>query len=173
MRTLLAPSLFALMLVSACGENAGVNPPTEPAQAIETPEAPGRSVTPSSSTAPMLPGAGPTSFVGRWTADVSWCANPVGDHRPIEITPVRFEGYENSCHIYAIDETENGYAASLQCQSEGAAHNERVHMSVSGQVLTLDYLDRPGPAVRLLKCTTLTDTSTRAPALPVPGKSGG
>lgn len=175
---LLMAILPALALVSGCGEGGRVNPPTEPAQAVATPEAPMGSPPPSDSMAPMMPGAGPTSFVGRWTPDVSWCAAPNGMQTPIEITPIRFEAPDASCHIYAIDETETGYAATLQCQAKGQPRAqaptkmERVQMAVSGQVLTLHYLDRgvSGRVERLLRCTTLTDTSTRAPALPVPGK---
>lgn len=169
---------FAAIALPGCGENGGVNPPTEPAQAVATPEAPTGSPPPSDSMAPMLPGAGPTSFVGRWTPDVSWCAAPNGAQRPIEITPIRFEAPDASCHIYAIDETAAGYAATLQCQPPGQAgsqapiRTERIQMAVSGQVLTLHYLDRgvTGRVERLLKCTTLTDSSTKAPSLPVPGK---
>ena len=179
---LMTALLPAMLLVSGCGEGGGVNPPTEPAQAVATPEAPMGSPPPGDSMAPMMPGAGPASFVGRWTSDVSWCAAPNGAQTPIEITPVRFEAPDASCHIYAIDETETGYAATLQCQprsppgSQAAASSptrtERVQMTVSGQVLTLHYLERgvTGRVERLLKCTTLTDASTKAPTLPIPGK---
>lgn len=175
---LLMAILPAVALVSGCGEGGRVNPPTEPAQAVATPEAPMGSPSPSDSMAPMMPGAGPTSFVGRWTPDVSWCAAPNGVQTPIEITPIRFEAPDASCHIYAIDETAAGYAATLQCQPRGQISGqaqtttERVQMAVSGQVLTLHYLDRgvSGRVERLLKCTTLTETSTKAPTLPIPGK---
>jgi hypothetical protein len=163
-------------MLSACGDGGRVNPPTEPAQAIATPEAPAGDPAPTNSMAPLLPGAGPTSFVGRWTPDVRWCAAPSGVHRPIEITPLRFEAPDASCHISEIDETETGYAATLQCGVPGGAggqpKTEQVTLAVSGQVLTLRYLNR-GPAgrvERLLKCTTLGDTSSQSPSLPVPGK---
>jgi len=168
---------FAALALSGCGEGGRVNAPTEPAQAVDTPEAPA-GAPPNNSMAPLLPGAGPTSFVGRWTPDVSWCAAPNGAKTPIEITPIRFEAPDASCHIYAIDETAAGYAATLQCQPPGQAgsqapiRSERVQMAVSGQLLTLHYLDRgvTGQVERLLKCTTLTDSSTKAPSLPIPGK---
>lgn len=46
-------------------------------------------------------------------------------------------------------------------------------MSVVGQTLDVAYVDRRGPdgtprSVKLLKCTTLTDTASKAPSLPVP-----
>ena len=154
------PLLFAL---AACGPNGRVNPPTEPAEAITSVSANAPGAAPSGSTAPMLPGAGATSFVGRWAADVSWCAAPQGERRPVEITPTRLEGYENSCGIATVDETDTGYVAGLRCLSEGQTRNERVHMAVAGQTLSLDWLDRGGKTTRLLKCTTLGDTTTRAP----------
>jgi len=167
-RSVLLPAL-PLCLLAACGEASRVNPPTEPAEAVTAPAANAPGAAPSGSTAPMLPGAGPTSFVGRWAADVRWCAAPRGANRPIEITPTRFEGYENGCDIATVDETDTGYVATLRCLSEGQTRNERVHMAVSGQTLRLEYLDRGGKPVQLLKCTTLGDTTTRAPDV-VPGK---
>ena len=160
---LLIPSV---LLLAACGERTAVNPPTEPAQPSAATAAAAQAA-PSSSMAPMLPGAGPTSFVGRWAADVAWCAAPQGANRPIEITATRFEGYENSCAIASVQQGEAGYDATLACQSEGLTSTERVRMVVAGQTLNLTYLDRDARSVRLLKCTTLTDTTTRAPALPV------
>ena len=166
-RFALLPAL-PLCLLAGCGEASRVNPPTEPAEAVTAPAANAPGAAPSGSTAPMLPGAGPTSFVGRWAADVRWCAAPQGANRPIEITPTRFEGYENGCDIATVDETDTGYVATLRCLSEGQTRNERVHMAVSGQTLRLEYLDRGGKPVQLLKCTTLGDTTTRAPDV-VPG----
>ncbi len=160
---LLLPST---LLLASCGDGPDVNPPTQPAQPAAATAAAAQAA-PSTSLAPLLPGAGPTSFVGIWAADVAWCAAPQGANRPIEITPTRFEGYENSCAITSVHEGEAGYDATLACQSEGVASTERVRMSVAGQTLSLTYLDRDARSVRLLKCTTLTDTTMRAPALPV------
>jgi predicted small lipoprotein YifL len=150
----LAPLLIAIAL-SACGESGPVNPPTEPAQPIEAAD-PGAPI--DDGTIPMTPGRGPRSFVGRWAADVAWCAAPEGDGRPIEITATRFEGYENSCAIGSIDEVADGYVATLACVAEGTSSEERVKMSVAEEVLTLTYLDRSGEPVELRKCTTLADT---------------
>ena len=91
---------------------------------------------------------------------------PQGERRPIQITPVRFEGYENSCHIASIDETANGYQAALQCQSEGQARNERVQMTVAGDILAVTWLDRGDTTVKLHKCTTLLETATRSEEAP-------
>lgn len=114
----------------------------------------------------MLPGRGAASFVGRWAADVSWCAAPQGERRPIEITSTRFEGYENACAIAAVDEVADGYVATLACVSEGEARSERVRFQVTQDVMRLSYLDRAGDPVTLRKCTTLEDTATRPPVTP-------
>lgn len=150
----------ALVLsLAACGEDP-VNPPTEPAAPVPAaatgvPETPGAGG--------QLPGSGPQSFVGRWAADVAWCPNTEGPERPIMITTTRFEGYENTCAIDAIDERTNSYTAELTCTAEGVTSQERVRFAVDGQRMTLTYLDRDGAQVQLIKCTTLAETSNRAP----------
>lgn len=155
---LLVPLILALPLLAGCGKHKSVNPPTEPAQAINQPD-----VAPpaTGSSGGGVAGTGPTSFVGRWASDVSWCANPQGAHRPVEITPIRFESSAKSCHIFTVDETANGYLATLQCraqgQPDGPVHQERVSMSVAGQGLTLTYPDQGDARIKLLKCTTLAD----------------
>lgn len=114
----------------------------------------------------MLPGRGATSFIGRWAAEVSWCAAPQGERRPIEITSTRFEGYENACEIAAVDEVADGYVATLACVSEGTVRSERVRFQVTQDVMRLSYLDRTGDPVTLRKCTTLEDTATTQPVVP-------
>jgi len=158
----LAPAILVLGL-GGCGDNGPVNPPTEPAAAItvEDPSAP-----PARGQTSMLPGRGAASFVGRWAADVNWCAAPQGERRPIQITATRFEGYENSCMIAAVDEVADGYVATLACIAEGAALSERVRFQVTQDVMRLSYLDRAGEPVTLKKCTTLEDTATTRPAVP-------
>ena len=140
-----------------------MNPPTEPAQPItieggDAPAAKGQTS--------MLPGRGATSFVGRWAADVSWCAAPQGDRRPIEISSTRFEGYENGCDIATVQEVADGYVATLACLSEGTASSERVRFQVTEDIMRLTYLDRGGDPVTLRKCTTLTDSTPKLPAVP-------
>ena len=152
-----------MLSLVACGDNGRVNPPTEPAAAVTTddPSAPAARGQTS-----MLPGRGATSFVGRWAADVSWCAAPQGANRPIDITATRFEGYENSCGIAAVEEVADGYVATLACVSEGTARSERVRFQVTGDLMRLTYLDRGGDPVELHKCTTLADTATTPPIAP-------
>jgi len=152
-----------LLTLAACGDNGPVNPPTEPAAAVtvEDPSAP-----PARGQTSMLPGRGATSFVGRWAGDVSWCAAPQGERRPIEISSTRFEGYENSCEIAAVEEVADGYVATLACVSEGAARSERVRFQVADNIMRLSYLDRAADPVTLKKCTTLEDTATKPPEAP-------
>lgn len=165
-------TLIALGFLSGLGacDQARVNPPTEPAKPVTSPVVDPTGEAPSSSMAPLMPGTGPTSFVGRWTPDPVLCARPVRDFRLIEITPLRFEGEGAGCDIARITQVTGGYQAGLSCPVNGGVHVERVQMSVVGQTLDLVYVDRRGAdgaprSVRLLKCTTLGDTSRKAPGL--------
>lgn len=143
-----------IALVAGCERHQAVNPPTEPAEAINQPDVAPKAT---GSSGGGVAGTGPTSFVGRWTSDVSWCTGPQGARRPIEITPIRFEAPDKSCHIYSVDQSATGYLAVLQCDATDPTRQERVHMSVVGQSLTLTYPDRADARVTLLKCTTLAD----------------
>jgi hypothetical protein len=147
MKTVWLPSLLALGL-TACGPS-GVNPPDEPARPVQSPEALQEIEAPGPSS---LASRGAKSFVGRWAANAAWCADPGGDERPIEITPMRFEGYENSCDIASITEVASGYDAALVCAAEGQTRRERVRLAVSGDMLTLVYLDRGNALIRLGRC---------------------
>jgi hypothetical protein len=156
-------SVLALGL-TACGQPA-TNDPTDPAAAVTTSEADAPPPPPAPGIGSVMPGTGPQSFVGRWAADVSWCVNTTGPEQPIEITPTRLQGYENSCTIAEIDQAPDGYVAALRCTSEGTTAVERVKMSASGQALRLIWLDRDNATVDLTKCTTLTDTTPSGPSL--------
>lgn len=148
-------ALPLILLLAACGPDAEPTT-TQPDVTVPAPiEDP--------SVAASMPGAGPTSFVGRWAADVAWCPNTNGDTQPITITPTQFIGYENSCDIAEVTQTADAYQATLRCQSEGMATTERVRMAVEGQTLNLTYLDRDSATVQLTKCTTLADTATTSP----------
>lgn len=141
------------MTLAACGPDS-VNPPDEPAEPIQTPEA----MIPAPNVSGESPFAGgPKSFVGRWAANLDWCERPQGERRPIIITPMRFEGYENSCDIAAIDEVNGGYNARLVCRSEGQERTERVRMAVSGDVLNIVYPDRDNSQAKLGRCPSSPD----------------
>ena len=142
-RTLtLTPLLLAL---AACGVSE-TNPPTESAP---PPAAAPASAAPAGG---LRPGTGAASFVGRWSADAAWCAAPMGDRRPIQITATQFEGYENSCLIADVAEDQGGWNATLHCLSEGQERRERVRMAVTGDVLSLTYVDREGGSATLRRC---------------------
>ena len=152
-----------VLTLTACGESGPVNPPTEPADPVGVRDP--TAATPRGQTS-MLPGRGATSFVGRWAADVRWCAAPQGALRPIEITSTRFDGYENACSIAAVEEVSDGYVATLACMSEGAARSERVRFQVTDDIMRLTWLDRAGEPVILKKCTTLGSTARTQPVTP-------
>lgn len=148
-------ALPLILLLAACGQEA------EPTDTAQDPSVPAVVEEPSISAS--MPGAGPTSFVGRWAADVAWCPNTNGDTQPITITPTQFIGYENRCDIADVTQTSGAYQATLRCQSEGTTSTERVRMAVQGQNLSLTYVDRDNATVQLTKCTTLADTATTSP----------
>jgi len=148
MKYALFPMVAAIALLTACGDNR-VNPPDEPARPLRTPEAMQQVEPPGPSS---LASRGPRSFVGVWAANPVWCAHPRGDRRPITITPMRFEGYENRCDITKIDETSSGYVAALNCAGEGRTRSERVHMATSGEMMNLTWIDRDMTTVKLLRC---------------------
>lgn len=144
---------LAALALAACGQSE-INPPTEPATAITTPEAEAPAPTPPPGVGSIMPGSGPQTFVGRWAANTGWCANPAGAERPIRITASRFEGYENSCDITNIRQLTDGYEAALTCLGEGQTSNERVRLSVQGDAMRLTWLNRNDAAVSLVRCPT-------------------
>lgn len=157
-RSILAPlavSAAAVLALAAC-ERQTVNPPTEPADPVQTTEvAPPPSAPPG--VGPSMPGAGPASFVGRWAGNAAWCANTSGPERPINITPLRFEGYENSCAITSLEQVSEGYELTLACQAEGQTTRERVRLSAQDDVLRLTWLNRNDAVVQLTRCPAATE----------------
>jgi hypothetical protein len=154
---------FVVLALAACGQSE-VNPPTSPAQPINTPEAQAPPPTPPPGVGSVMPGSGPQTFVGRWAARTAWCGNGHGDQQPIEITTTRLEGYENRCDIAALIQVADGYEASLSCAGEGQTANERVRMSVQGDVMRLTWLNRNDAVVRLTRCPSPTAPTEPAPA---------
>ena len=145
----------AVLALSACDGRPNVNPPTEPARAIEGPSAAAPPAERPPGAESMLPGAGAVSFVGRWAAEADWCFNPRGDRVPIEITTTEFRGYETRCDIQRITEISTGYEAALKCDAGAEARYERVRLTATKQTLSLTWMDRSDRPVRLLRCTTL------------------
>ncbi len=155
-------SLLALAL-AGCGQSE-INPPTDPAAPIDTPEAQAPAPTPPPGVGSIMPGSGPQTFVGRWAADAAWCVNPQGAERPIEITTTRFEGYENSCGIQSISQVSDGYQALLACAAEGVESNERIRMVVQGDGMRLTWLNRNNAVISLARCPAPAAAPAAAPA---------
>ncbi|WP_343792002.1 hypothetical protein [Brevundimonas kwangchunensis] len=148
-------ALAPLTVLAAC-ERSNVNPPTEPADPITAAGSDAPPPAPPPGLDSLMPGAGPASFVGRWAAQASWCANTSGAEQPISISTTRFEGYENSCAITSLDQVNNGYEATLACEAEGAANRERVRLSAVGEALSLTWLNRDNAVVQLIRCPSAT-----------------
>lgn len=153
MKSALLPLCVLVIVLGACGDR-DVNPPTEPARPLQTPES--RQVVeargPSS-----LASRGPRSFVGVWSSNPGWCSAPPGATQgPVRITPLRYEASQKVCDLAEIRETPGGYVATLAC---GSAARERVHMATVGDVLTVTYIDRNMATQKLARCPT----SPRAP----------
>lgn len=156
------PIIFAsatFAVLAAC-EGESVNPPTQPARPVtaEDGSAPAPPSPPGAN--PAMPGSGPATFVGTWAAETSWCANTTGDRRPITITTMRFEGYENSCAISSLDQVADGYEATLACQSEGVTTRERIRLTAQGETLRLTWLTRENAVVVLRRCPAPTSVPT-------------
>ena len=144
-------ALLSVLALAACGRSE-VNPPTDPAAPIDTPEAQAPPPVPPPGVGSIMPGSGPGTFVGRWAARADWCANSQGPERPIKITTERFQGYENSCAIVSISQVADGYEAALACASEGQTSSEWVRMAVQGDALRLTWLNRNGAVISLVRC---------------------
>lgn len=144
-------AILSVLMLAACGQSE-TNPPTDPAAPIDTPEAQAPPPTPPPGVGSIMPGSGPQSFVGRWAANAAWCSNTQGAERPIEITTLRFEGYENSCGILSITQVADGYEAALACASEGQTASERIRMAVHGDGMRLTWLNRNNAVVSLARC---------------------
>jgi hypothetical protein len=148
MKSAIFPLVADAIFLTACGQG-NVNPPTEPAEPLQTPEA----MQPVQSTGPsLLATRGPRSFVGLWAANLNWCSQSQGQQSPIRITPMRFEAYQNSCDIVSIQETGSGYGATLSCVTNGRVATQRLHISSSGDVLNLAYLNPDRPPLKLARC---------------------
>lgn len=148
MKTAIFSLLAAAAFLTACG-NGDVNPPTEPAEPLRTPEAM-QQVQPKGPSS--LASRGARSFVGVWAVNPAWCDHPEAERSPITITPLRFDGYHASCEITTISETHAGYLSTLTCAAQPQPRTERVHMSTSGEVMNLTYVDRDMQTIKLARC---------------------
>ena len=138
----------------ACGRQEAVNPPTEPAAPVRSPEA----VQPPTSSVPSAAGTGPVSFIGRWATEARWCPEGQTPDRAVVLTPFTYQAGEARCDLVQIDEVAGGYQAQIACRGQAGVTQERARFSSSGPTLEITWLDRAGqPSARLLKCTTLAD----------------
>ncbi|MDP2763872.1 MAG: hypothetical protein Q8O54_03435, partial [Brevundimonas sp.] len=153
----------AALMLAACGPPE-TNAPTDPAAPITTPEAEAPPPAPPPGVGSIMPGSGPPTFVGRWAANLAWCADPRGAERPIKITTTRFEGYENSCAIAAITQVADGYQASLVCAAEGQTAREQVRMAVHGESMRLTWLNRNNAVISLTRCPAPAPTEAPPPS---------
>jgi hypothetical protein len=158
----LSPVFAALLLVAAC-ERQGAKPTTAPVAPVITPEAAPPPPSASPGVGPALPGAGPASFVGRWAADTAWCADTTGPRQPITLSITRFQGDEHSCAITTLNQVRDGFEAGLACQAGGATSDERVRLSVQGDVLRLTWLNRNEAVVLLKRCPAPPEATGAAP----------
>ncbi len=151
--TLLASTL--IISLAACGQGADVNPPTAPAQPIAAPAANSEL----SATASSNP-----AFTGLWASQVSWCdtTSATTDQVPVRITTTEFRGQENVCQIGRISESDAGWEAQLQCQAEGQQRTERARFAVSGEALTISWLDRQSSPTTLVRCPDADRTTPSA-----------
>lgn len=152
---------FATVIAGAACDRHAVNPPTEPADPIATPEASAAPPVPPPGVGGLMQGAGPATFVGRWAVRADGCAT-TGEGRPIALSTTRFEGYENSCAIVSLGQTPDGYEAALACDAEGTTARERVRLSVQGDALRLTWLDRDDAVVQLVRCPDASRATTPA-----------
>lgn len=156
----LSPVFAALLLVAAC-ERQDPKSPAAPVAPVITSEVAPPPAPPG--VGPALPGAGPASFVGRWAADAAWCAETAGPHQPITLSITRFQGDQHSCAIATLHQVRDGYEAGLACQAGGATSDERVRLSVQGEVLRLTWLNRNEAVLLLKRCPAAPEATGAAP----------
>jgi hypothetical protein len=143
---------FALPLIivlAACDNNP--EPPVAEAPAAQAPAAVQPAAQAPAASTPASPAAAAPLF-GTWSAVLANCATA-----PVTISATRFEGAENLCDIAALDDNGDGsFTASLSCTAEGQTAAEDIQMTPvfapTGEGVVLNYLDRGGERVTLLRC---------------------
>jgi hypothetical protein len=150
----LAFALPLIAVLAAC-DNSPKPPPAEaPAAsqpAAQAPAAPRPAAAAPAASKAATPAAAAPLF-GNWAADLANC-----DTSAVTISAARFEGAENLCDITALaDNGDGSFTTSLACTAEGQTTNENVQMTPvfapTGEGVVLNYLDRGGDRVTLLRC---------------------
>ena len=129
MRVVLIPAA-ALMLVACQPNDDGRLDTADPDTRAAAPRAPESSSVPA-----------PAAYVGRWAADLTWCANTIGPERPIQITETQFQGYENTCEITERQAADDGWTATFVCQAEGQVSTHPVRIVANGTRLAITWID--------------------------------
>ncbi|MHB1109504.1 MAG: hypothetical protein ACYCZU_04170 [Devosia sp.] len=134
-----------LIVVLAACDNSPKPPATQaPPASQPAAEAP-------AATTPASPAAA-APLLGTWAAVLADCGTAA-----VTISATRFEGAENRCDIKALADNGDGtFTASLACTGEGQTASESVQMTPvvapTGEGVVLNYLDRGGEKVTLLRC---------------------
>lgn len=147
-------SLPLIVLLAACDNSpkppaADAPPATQPA--VQAPAATRPAAAAPAAGKPATPSAVAPLF-GSWAAVLANCGTA-----PITISASRFEGAENLCDLTALaDNGDGSFTASLACTAEGQTTNESIQMTPvfapTGEGVVLNYLDRGGEKVTLLRC---------------------
>ena len=143
---LTALPLFAIL--AACDQSPPKPPAETPATQAPAAQAP---ATPAALKPAATPAAAAPLF-GSWAADLREC-----DTFAVQISATQFLGAENQCDITGLTDNGDGtFTANLACNSQGQSASERIQMTPvfapSGEGVTLNYLDRGGDPVTLLRC---------------------
>jgi len=138
-RLALAVPLIAIL--AACDNSPKPQTPATIQPAAEAP----------ATAAPASPAAAAPLF-GTWAAVPANCGTAA-----ITISATRFEGAENRCDITTLADNGDGtFTVNLACTGEGQVASESVRMTPvsapTGEGVVLDYLDRGGEKVTLLRC---------------------
>jgi hypothetical protein len=135
----IALSLPLLVLLAACD-----NSPRAPAASQPAAKTPAASATASPVAAAPL--------FGSWAAVLANCGTAA-----VTISATRFAGAENQCDVKTLADNGDGtFTASLACAAQGQAASENIQMTPvfapTGEGVVLNYLDRGGEKVTLLRC---------------------
>lgn len=140
----LALALPLLALLAACDNSP--KPPASQAPAATQPAAS------APATARPADSAAAAPLFGTWAANLANCGSAA-----VIISATRFEGAENQCDITSLSDNADGtFTAGLACSGEGQTASENVQMTPvfapTGEGVVLNYLDRGGERVTLLRC---------------------
>ena len=143
----LASALPLVALLAACDDN-----PKPPVAELPAITAPAAAASPARAAATPASAAAAEPMFGSWSASLANC-----DTAAVTITATEFLGAENRCDITRLDDNGDGtFTAGLACTSQGQTASENIRMTPvfapTGEGVVLEYLDRGGERVTLLRC---------------------